>query len=109
MRPNILVICSDEHHPGFAGYRGHPFVRTPNLDRLAEQGMVFRRAYMSMSMCWPCRAELYTGLYPLHTGVCWNHTPARIGTRSITHYLGNLGYRVGLAGKVHAQPRSVIG
>jgi uncharacterized sulfatase len=71
--------------------------------------MLFRHAYVAMSMCWPCRAELYTGLYPMRTGVCWNHTPARVGTRSITHYLGDLGYRVGLAGKVHAQPRSVYG
>jgi len=52
-------------------------VQTPNIDRLAAQGMTFNNAYLSMSMCVPCRAELYTGMYPARNGVCWNHTPAR--------------------------------
>ncbi|MCX6905433.1 MAG: sulfatase-like hydrolase/transferase [Verrucomicrobia bacterium] len=108
-KPNFLVVMADDATFNELPLYGGKNLRTPSLDRLAEQGVVFRHAYVCMSMCWPCRAELYTGLYPMRTGVCWNHTPARPGTRSITHHLGALGYRVGLAGKVHAQPRSVYG
>ncbi len=63
MSPNILVICSDEHHPGFAGYRGHPFVRTPNLDRLARQGTRFTRACCNSPVCTPSRMSFITGKY----------------------------------------------
>lgn len=107
-RPNFLVVIADDatYHelPSYGGRN----VPMPHLDRLATEGLVFRRAYVSMAMCTPCRTELYTGLYPLHSGVCWNHAAARRGTRSLPHELGDLGYRVGLAGKVHVQPRAVF-
>ena len=57
-------------------------------------------------MCQPCRAELYTGLFPMRNGCAWNHSASRPGTMSLPHYLGPLGYRVGLAGKVHVTPPS---
>jgi uncharacterized sulfatase len=76
-------------------------VETPNIDRLAEDGLTFDRAYVSEAMCKPSRAALYTGMYPVRTGVVWNHAPTRKGTRGFTHYLEQLGYRVGLAGKKH--------
>ena len=44
--------------------------------------MTFTHAYVSMSMCLPCRTELYTGLYPMRSGACWNHSAARPGTVS---------------------------
>ena len=43
-RPNVLVIMSDEHAPQFSGVHGHPLVQTPNLDRLAAEGVVFENA-----------------------------------------------------------------
>lgn len=61
-----------------------------------------------MSMCIPCRAELYTGMYPVRNGVCWNHTPARSEMQSIVQYLSDLGYRTGIAGKIHASPEEVF-
>ena len=70
--------------------------------------MRFRRAYCAMSMCAPFRAELYTGLYPVRNGVAWNHSIARAGTKSVCHYLRELGYRVGLVGKKHASPADVF-
>lgn len=107
--PNFLVIMADDasfHElPLFGGQN----IRTPNIDRLAAEGMLLRRAYVAMSMCVPCRAELYTGLYPMRNGVRWNHVGATPGTRSVTHHLGERGYRVGLTGKLHATPRSVFG
>ncbi|HLP73500.1 MAG TPA: sulfatase [Bacteroidales bacterium] len=107
-KPNIMIIIADD-----CTYRDLPLyggqnLKTPNIDRLASQGLTFNNAFVSMSMSVPCRASLYTGLYPVTNGVCWNHVPARTGTKSIVHYLGELGYRTGLAGKIHANPRTVF-
>src|SRR5690606_41538782 len=62
------------------------------------------RAYVGSAMCQPCRSELYTGLYPMRNGSAWNHSASRRDVRSLPHYLGELGYRVGLAGKTHIEP-----
>ncbi|WAC19604.1 sulfatase [Luteolibacter sp. SL250] len=106
--PNILVIIADDCTYSDLSFHGGENSRTPHLDRLASQGMVFDRAYLSMAMCAPSRSELYTGRFPLRNGCAWNHAPAREGTRSITHHLGEQGYRVGLAGKSHVNPASVF-
>lgn len=106
-RPNILIVIADDATFHELSLFGGKNISTPNIDRLASQGMLFRRAYVSMSMCVPCRAELYTGLYPMHSGVCWNHMPTQPGIRSIVQHLSALGYRIGLAGKIHATPLAV--
>jgi N-sulfoglucosamine sulfohydrolase len=105
--PNILIIIADDCTYNDLPLYGGKNVKTPQIDQLASEGMIFNRAFVTMSMCVPCRAELYTGLQPARNGVCWNHSKARTGTTSIVQYLGKLGYRVGLAGKVHADPREV--
>ena len=51
-KPNIILICSDQHSSRYTGYAGHPLVKTPNLDRLAERGTVFSNTY--------CQSSLYT-------------------------------------------------
>ena len=106
--PDILLIIGDDATHSDLPLYGGTNARTPHLDRLAAEGLTFDRAYVGMSMCVPCRTELYTGLYPLHSGVCWNHAPARKGVRSVAHRLGDLGYRVGLTGKHHVAPASVF-
>ncbi len=104
MKPNILIMAADDAtYNDLALYGGHN-VQTPNIDRFAQQGRVFNRAYLPMAMCNPCRTALYTGLHPVRNGSCWNHSAARPGTKSIPHYLGDLGYRVGLCGKKHVMP-----
>lgn len=103
-QPNILFIMADDAtYSDFSLYGGEN-VDTPNIDRLGREGLTFDQAYVSMSMCVPCRAELHTGLYPFRNGVAWNHSPAKLGIKSTPHYLNALGYRVGLAGKRHLQP-----
>jgi choline-sulfatase len=62
-KPNVIVICSDEHHPLLAGYRGHGYVKTPNLDRLAARGVHFTRNYCSCPVCTPSRMSFITGKY----------------------------------------------
>ncbi len=107
-KPNVLVIIADDTTHSELGCYGGARVPTPNIDRLASEGMLFRRAYVAMAMCVPCRHELYTGLYPMGSGACWNHSTSREGTKSVCHYLGGLGYRVGLTGKCHAEPETVF-
>ncbi len=99
-------MADDCTHSDLSVYGGVN-VETPRIDQLASQGLTFNKAYVTMSMCVPCRAELYTGMQPVSSGVCWNHSIARTGTKSIVHYLCDLGYRTGIAGKVHADPREV--
>lgn len=102
--PNIVFILADDVNYDAIGVYGGENVATPNIDRLASEGIQFNQAYSAMAMCAPFRAELYTGLYPVRNGVASNHTSARPGTKSVCHYLGDLGYRVGLTGKKHASP-----
>ena len=107
-KPNILVIIADDCTYSELPFHGGQNAKTPNLDALVKQGTVFDRAYLGMAMCSPCRSEFYTGRLPLRNGCAWNQGTSRPGTKRVTHYLGDLGYRVGLAGKTHIKPRGVF-
>ena len=107
-KPNYLFILADDVTYSTLGCYGGKNVKTPNIDRLAREGIKLTRAYAATSMCAPFRAELYTGLYPVRNGVARNHTRAKAGTKSVCHYLRDLDYRVGLVGKSHASPRDVF-
>ncbi len=107
-QPNVLIIMADDcTHNDLPTYGGENAI-TPNLDALANQSLVFNRAYLCSAMCQPCRAELYTGLYPMRNGCAWNHSASRRDVRSLPHHLKAAGYRVGIAGKVHVTPKSVF-
>ena len=106
-KPNIIIIIGDDCTFSDLPLYGGTNVKTPRIDKLAAEGLVFNKAYLSMAMCAPSRAELYTGLYPMSNGVCWNHGTARTGVKGMAQYLKPLGYRVGLAGKTHINPQSV--
>ena len=103
-KPNILLIIGDDCTYNDLQVYGGRNTLTPNIDRLASEGLVFNRAYLGSAMCQPCRAELYTGLYPMRNGCAWNHSASRPDVTSMPHHLKPLGYRVGLAGKVHVKP-----
>ena len=62
-QPNFLVIMSDEHGPMWSGAYGHPFVRTPNMERLAVAGATFDAAYCNAPLCVPSRLSFLTGRY----------------------------------------------
>ncbi len=106
-QPNILIIMGDDCTYSDLGLYGGTNVKTPNIDKLASEGITFNRAYLSEAMCAPCRAELNTGLYPMKNGVCWNHCATRTGVKGAAQYLKPLGYRTGLSGKMHIKPASV--
>ncbi len=70
-RPNVLFIVSDDLNNDLGTY-GHPTVRSPNIDRLADRGVQFNRAYCQWPACAPSRNSFMTGLYPEQTGVLSN-------------------------------------
>jgi N-sulfoglucosamine sulfohydrolase len=107
-KPNMLIIVADDCTYSDLALYGGQNVSTPNIDKLASQGLTFNKAYVSMSMCTPSRSELFTGLSPLRNGASWNHAETRNGTKSIVQYLDEQGYRTGIAGKIHVFPETVF-
>ncbi len=103
--PNFLIILADDCTFSDLSIYGGKNAKTPNIERLASQGLTFNRAYVSAAMCQPCRAELYTGRFPMGNGCAWNHSASRPGIKSLPHYLNPMGYRTGIAGKIHVTPK----
>ena len=68
--PNIIIILADDLGWGDLGCYGHPSIHTPNLDRMASQGMRFTDFYSAGEVCTPSRAALLTGRYPIRSGMC---------------------------------------
>ena len=106
-RPNVLIIIADDCTYNDLPLYGGKNAKTPYIDGLAEDGMLFTKAYLAEAMCQPCRSELYTGQYPMRNGCAWNHSSSRPGTKSMVQYLEDQNYRVGLSGKVHVKPKDV--
>src|SRR6056297_3476025 len=103
-RPNIVIYLTDDHTWHDAGAYGSDQVRTPHIDRLANEGMKFNYCFTATAMCATTRQQLWTGMYPVRNGAYPNHGWAREGTRSLPHHLGQLGYAVALVGKHHHGP-----
>ena len=103
-QPNFLVILADDCTYNDLPLYGGQNAKTPNIDKLASEGLTFNRAFLAEAMCQPCRSELYTGQYPLRNGCAWNHSGSLPSVTSLPQHLGERGYRVGLAGKVHVKP-----
>src|SRR5512135_3769528 len=68
--PNFVIIFADDLGYGDLGCYGHPTIRTPNLDRMAAEGMRFTDFYSAAEVCTPSRAALLTGRYPVRSGMC---------------------------------------
>jgi len=107
-RPNIVMYISDDHGIDFVGCYGNKDVRTPNIDALAGDGMLFANVYAASPTCAPSRSVLWTGLYPAHNGCMKNHTICRPDITALPTYLGQVGYRVVLVHKYHAKPRKEV-
>ena len=102
-RPNILLITSDQQHWTTLGCV-NPEIRTPNLNRFAEQGTMFTRAYSVNPTCTPTRASMFTGLYPSQHGAYSLGTKLSEDVPTIGDILDGHGYRTALVGKAHFQP-----
>lgn len=79
--PNVVLIISDDHGWPDYGFMGHAAVRTPALDRLASQSMVYMRGYVPTPLCRPSLATIATGLYPHQHGITGNDPPGDEGAR----------------------------
>src|SRR6478672_989379 len=84
-RPNVVILLCDDLGYGDLGCYGHPSIRTPNLDRLAAEGMRFTDFYSAAEVCTPSRAALLTGRYPIRSGMC--HDKFRVLRRESTGHL----------------------
>lgn len=104
--PNVLIVLADDCTYNDLPVYGGENAKTPHLDQFAAQGLTFNRAFLAEAMCQPCRAELYSGLYPMRNGCNWNHSASHDGLQTMPQHLGKSGYRVGLAGKVHVTPKN---
>ena len=101
-RPNILVIMSDEHNASVMGCAGNPIIHTPNLDRLAGDGVVFDACYCPSPLCVPSRLSFTAGKYASRVGA-WNNDCELPGPDypSLPAALNAAGYESFLCGKMH--------
>jgi arylsulfatase A-like enzyme len=101
MRKNILWICADQLRFDYLGCYGNKIVRTPNIDRLASMGMIFKKAYVQSPVCAPSRASFLTGRYPRTCRVRQNGQNIPKEEILVTKVLADNGYVCGLSGKLH--------
>jgi arylsulfatase A-like enzyme len=100
-RPSILLILPDQMRGQALGCMGDPDVRTPNLDKLASQGVLFRNTFANTPVCCPARAILLTGKYAHKNGMVANDLRLRESETTLAEILGAVGYRTGFIGKWH--------
>jgi N-acetylglucosamine-6-sulfatase len=99
-RPNIIFILADDHRYDALSCLGHPFVKTPNIDRIADEGVIFKNFFVTSSLCSPSRASFLTGAYPHNHGAVINDwCDPKLQTYPQT--LRKLGYETGYVGKWH--------
>jgi choline-sulfatase len=99
--PNILFVMADQLAARWLPVYRHPLVRAPNLQRLADEGIVFDNAYTTSPLCAPARATVMNGLLPSRTGVYDNAAEFPSAIPTWAHYLRLEGYRTCLSGKMH--------
>lgn len=102
--PNILFIMCDQLRWDYLSCYGHPHLKTPNIDRLADRGVRFTNAYCQSPLCGPSRACFYTGRYMSSHGATVNEHPLRVDEMRLGDYLGEQGMRTVLVGKSGASP-----
>src|SRR5262245_38416370 len=100
-RPNLIVIMSDHHRADTLGTAGHPLVQTPNLDRLAAEGVRFSRAYCQGPVCLPARTSFLTERYVRDHGVDDNDRQVPADTPTFAQALQRAGYHTVCIGKTH--------
>ena len=100
-QPNIVMIITDQQRFDTINALGYPFMNTPNLDRLVNEGVTFTQSYITAPSCAPSRASLFTGQYPHTTGIYKN---ADTWKHSWIENLAAGGYHCVNIGKMHTYP-----
>ncbi len=101
---NILFIMCDQLRWDYLGCYGHPFLKTPHIDRLAASGMIFNNAFVQSAICGPSRMSFYTGRYMSSHGATLNGVPLPISNLTLGDHLTDLGVPTALIGKSHMTP-----
>jgi N-acetylglucosamine-6-sulfatase len=100
-QPNVLFILTDDQRADCLGVAGHPYLKTPHLDKLANEGAFFPNAFCTTSLCSPSRASILSGLYAHTHGVSNNFTEYPQEMHSFPHQLQKSGYETAYIGKYH--------
>jgi|GEM_PF-6383400 arylsulfatase A-like enzyme len=100
-RPNFLIVMTDQQRANHLSCAGHPTLQTPNLDRLASEGVRFANAYVNNPVCMPSRSTLLTGQTPRGHGVRTNGINLSRDVPTVTEALRQSGYRTHAVGKIH--------
>ncbi len=100
-KPNIILIIADDMAWNDCGACGHPNIQTPNIDKLAEDGMMFHKAFLTTSSCSPSRASMITGTYPHQTDAEQLHWEIPAEKITFVEKLKEAGYWTAQAGKWH--------
>jgi len=100
-RPNVVVVFTDDQRWDAMGCAGNPFLKTPNMDRLAREGARFANAFCTTSLCSPSRASMLSGLYAHAHQVLDNFTEYPASLPSYPKRLQESGYETGYIGKWH--------
>ena len=101
MQPNILFIMADDHASKAISAYGYGLNQTPNLDRLANEGMRLDHCYVTNSICTPSRASILTGTYNHVNGVTTLATPIDNRLPNVAKHLKQAGYQTAIFGKWH--------
>jgi arylsulfatase A-like enzyme len=101
VRPNILLVLSDDHSAPHVGCYGNKDIRTPNLDRFAKEGMRFDRAYVTCPQCVPSRASIMTGRSPVAIQMTRFSAPLPAEVKVFPELLRARGYYAGVAGRTY--------
>jgi len=104
MMPNIIVITTDQQRTDSIGCYGSSFVKTPNLDKIAAEGVRFKRAYCTNPVCTPSRVSIYSGKYVSSHGACNVGVFTPEDEMLLSHRLKKIGYNTHLIGKAHFSP-----
>jgi len=99
--PPILILMPDQQRADGLGCAGTSPIRTPNMDRIAAEGVRFSSAVSVSPICMPARASFVSGLYPHNHGMWTNSGELPADDETFFHHLQGLGYRVGYVGKSH--------
>ena len=101
-KPNLLIVLSDQHSFDMVGVYGNTQIRTPNLDKFAEKGMVLKNSFSNQPVCTPFRGMLMTGMHPLKNGAFTNDCPLLPNkTQLLAQKLKSEGYQTAYIGKWH--------
>jgi arylsulfatase A-like enzyme len=103
-RPNIIFFMGDGLRPDEMSVAGNPIIHTPNMDRIATEGIRFRNTFVTNALCAPSRATMLTGLYSRRNGVIDNNSrPIAAGVPIFQDLLRKAGYEVAFCGKSHVR------